>query len=66
MRNPGGQWLPGAYVNPAKNCLNVNCKKSLNDIVIRWHDEGDDDLPVKTMTLKELREEVWYVTIYLT
>ncbi|GKU95071.1 hypothetical protein SLEP1_g8477 [Rubroshorea leprosula] len=61
MQNPGGQWLPGAYVNPAKNCLNVNCKKSLNDIAIRWRDEGDDNLPVKTMTFKELREEVWLI-----
>ncbi|GLU20288.1 hypothetical protein SLE2022_364960 [Rubroshorea leprosula] len=59
---PGGQWFPGAYVNPAKNSLNVNCKRSLNDIVIRWCDEGDDNPHVKTMTLKELREEVWLVS----
>ncbi|MBA0707714.1 hypothetical protein Golax_019742 [Gossypium laxum] len=59
--NPGGKWLPGAFVNPAKNCLNVNSKRSLDDIVIRWRDEGDDDLPVKSMTLKELQTEVWLV-----
>ncbi|KAK8560064.1 hypothetical protein V6N13_061319 [Hibiscus sabdariffa] len=59
--NPGGKWLPGAFVNPAKNCLVVNSKRSLDDIVIRWRDEGDDDLPVKSMTLKELQTEVWLV-----
>ncbi|KAG8496641.1 hypothetical protein CXB51_007840 [Gossypium anomalum] len=59
--NPGGKWLPGAFVNPAKNCLNVNSKRSLDDIVIRWRDEGDDDLPVKSMALKELQTEVWLV-----
>ncbi|OMP06150.1 AMP-dependent synthetase/ligase [Corchorus olitorius] len=59
--NPGGKWLPGAFLNPAENCLIVNNKRSLDDIVIRWRDEGDDDLPVKGMTLKELQEEVWLV-----
>ncbi|XP_017973745.1 PREDICTED: probable acyl-activating enzyme 17, peroxisomal [Theobroma cacao] len=59
--NPGGKWLPGAFVNPAKNCLIVNSKRGLDDIVIRWRDEGDDDLPVKSMTLKELQLEVWLV-----
>ncbi|XVF08849.1 hypothetical protein REPUB_Repub07fG0039400 [Reevesia pubescens] len=59
--NPGGKWLPGAFVNPAKNCLIVNSNRSLDDIVIRWRDEGDDDLPVKSMTLKELQTEVWLV-----
>ncbi|KAL4280296.1 hypothetical protein GQ457_03G018640 [Hibiscus cannabinus] len=59
--NPAGKWLPGAFVNPAKNCLVVNSKRSLDDIVIRWRDEGDDDLPVKSMTLKELQTEVWLV-----
>lgn len=63
--NPGGKWLPGAFVNPANNCLVVNSKRSLDDIVIRWRDEGDDNLPVKSMTLKELQTEVWYVSIHL-
>ncbi|KAJ6411507.1 hypothetical protein OIU84_008142 [Salix udensis] len=58
---PGGQWLPGAYVNPAKTCLTVNCKRTLDDVVIRWRDEGDDDMPVSSMTLEELRSEVWLV-----
>ena len=58
--HPGGQWLPGAFINPAKNCLSINSKRSLNDTVIIWRDEPHDDLPVQRMTLKELREEAWY------
>lgn len=58
--SPGGQWLPGAYVNPAKNCLSLNCKRTLDDTVIRWRDEGSDELPLSSMTLDELRTEVWY------
>uniref|UniRef100_A0A6N2LS45 AMP-dependent synthetase/ligase domain-containing protein n=1 Tax=Salix viminalis TaxID=40686 RepID=A0A6N2LS45_SALVM len=58
---PGGQWLPGAYVNPAKTCLAVNCKRTLDDVVIRWRDEGNDDMPVSSMTLEELRSEVCLV-----
>ncbi|EXC27997.1 putative acyl-activating enzyme 17 [Morus notabilis] len=61
VSRPGGQWLPGAYVNPAKNCLNVNSKRSLDDTMIVWRDEGKDDLPVNKMTLEELRSEVWLV-----
>ncbi|XP_059455543.1 probable acyl-activating enzyme 17, peroxisomal [Corylus avellana] len=58
---PGGQWLPGAFVNPAKNCLSLNCKRSLDDVVVIWRDEGNDDLPVQRMTLWEFRAEVWLV-----
>ncbi|XP_038679662.1 probable acyl-activating enzyme 17, peroxisomal isoform X2 [Tripterygium wilfordii] len=61
LSNPGGQWLPGASVNPAKHCLSENFKRALNDIVIRWRDEGDGDAPVSTMTLEGLRKEVWLV-----
>lgn len=57
---PGGQWLPGACLNPAKNCLSLNCKRSLNDTMIIWRDEGKDDLPLNKMTLKELRAQIWY------
>lgn len=62
---PGGQWLPGAYVNPAKTCLTVNCKRTLDDVVIRWRDEGNDDMPVSSMTLEELRSEVWYAGFHV-
>lgn len=65
VANPGGQWLPGAYVNPAKTCLTLNCKRTLDDVVIRWRDEGNDDMPVSSLTLKELRSEVWLVAYAL-
>lgn len=57
---PGVQWLPGACVNPARNCLSLNSKRSLNDTMVIWRDEGKDDLPLNKMTLKELCAEVWY------
>lgn len=57
---PGGQWLPGANVNPAKNCLNLKRNRTLDDIAVLWRDEGDDELPLQKMTLKELRSRVWY------
>ncbi|XP_010262187.1 PREDICTED: probable acyl-activating enzyme 17, peroxisomal isoform X2 [Nelumbo nucifera] len=62
---PGGQWLPGAILNCAENCLNLNGKRSLNDTMIIWRDEGDDNLPVKHMMLKQLRSEVWLVAYAL-
>ncbi|KAL0890514.1 hypothetical protein Bca101_014497 [Brassica carinata] len=55
--NPGGNWLPGAYLNPARNCLSDSSKRRSDDVVIRWRNEGSDDLPVKTMTLLELRSQ---------
>uniref|UniRef100_A0A1D1XQL0 4-coumarate--CoA ligase n=1 Tax=Anthurium amnicola TaxID=1678845 RepID=A0A1D1XQL0_9ARAE len=58
---PGGQWLPGAVLNAAGNCLTLNDKRGLDDVVIIWRDEGYDDLPVNRMTLKELRGEVCIV-----
>ncbi|KAI6675573.1 hypothetical protein NL676_003479 [Syzygium grande] len=59
--HPGGQWLPGAYLNPAANCLSLSNKRALDDTAIIWRDEGHDDLPVKRMSVKELREDVWLV-----
>ncbi|CAL9057221.1 probable acyl-activating enzyme 17, peroxisomal [Musa acuminata AAA Group] len=58
---PGGQWMPGAHLNAASLCLSLNDKRGLDDVVILWRDEGDDSLPVHTMTLKELRTQVWLV-----
>jgi hypothetical protein len=60
----GGQWLPGAFVNPAKNCLSLNSKRSLDDVMVIWRDEGDDVLPLNRMTLREFRAEVWYATFH--
>ncbi|XP_060204868.1 hexanoyl-CoA synthase-like isoform X2 [Lycium barbarum] len=59
--HPGGQWLPGARLNPAKNCLRLNAKRSLSDIVVITRDEGDDEAPVTRLTLEELRSAVWRV-----
>ncbi|KAK1315876.1 putative acyl-activating enzyme 17, peroxisomal [Acorus calamus] len=58
---PGGQWLPGAFLNSAQNCLSLNDKRGLHDVMVIWRDEGYDDLPVHRMTLKELRAEVCLV-----
>ncbi|GMH21538.1 hypothetical protein Nepgr_023380 [Nepenthes gracilis] len=58
---PGGQWLPGAFVNPAKSCLCLNSKRNLDDVAVVWRDEGEDDMPVKKLTLQVLRTEVWLV-----
>ncbi|KAF8389847.1 hypothetical protein HHK36_024364 [Tetracentron sinense] len=60
---PGGQWLPEACLNSAGNCLSLNGKRSLDDAMVIWRDEGDDDLPIHCMTLKELRAEVSVETI---
>lgn len=60
LSHPGGQWLPGAYVNPARDCLSLGSKRNLNDVAVIWRDEGSDQLPVKRMTVRKLRSEVWY------
>lgn len=60
LSHPGGEWLPGAYINPAKNCLSINRKRNLDDTTIIWRDEGKDDHPLNKMTLNELRSQVWY------
>lgn len=64
--SPGGQWLPGAVFNPAKDCLSLNENRSLDDVAIIWRDEGCDNLPVKRLTVGELRTEVWYITVYIS
>lgn len=61
--HPGDRWLPDASINPAKNCLTVNSRRSLSATVIIWREELHDDQPLHKMTLKELREEVWYAGI---
>ncbi|KAL3352143.1 hypothetical protein AABB24_020289 [Solanum stoloniferum] len=62
--HPGGQWLPGARVNPAKNCLSLR-KRTLSDVAIIWRSEGNDEAPVEKMTCQELRESVWEVAYAL-
>ncbi|XP_071733194.1 probable acyl-activating enzyme 17, peroxisomal isoform X2 [Rutidosis leptorrhynchoides] len=63
LLNPGGRWLPGAYVNPARNCLST--KRRLSDIAVIWRDEGNDETPVNKMTFQQLRSEVWLVAYAL-
>ncbi|RZC74751.1 hypothetical protein C5167_050231 [Papaver somniferum] len=58
---PGGQWLPGAFLNSAENCLALNGKRCLDDIAVIWRDEGHNNLPLHQMTLEELQEEVCLV-----
>ncbi|KAJ0786070.1 putative acetate--CoA ligase [Helianthus annuus] len=65
LLHPGGQWLPGAYVNPAGNCLNLNSKRNSSDIAVIWRDEGDDESPVNKMRFEKLRSEVWLVAYAL-
>lgn len=62
--HPGGQWLPGARVNPAKNCLSLR-KRTLSDVAIIWRSEGNDEALVEKMTCQELRESVWEVAYAL-
>ncbi|KAL7124496.1 hypothetical protein ABFS83_14G052200 [Erythranthe nasuta] len=61
----GGTWLPGSMLNVAECCLQSsnNFKKDDNSLAIVWRDEGcdDDDHEIKSMTLKELREQVMLV-----
>ncbi|GER46009.1 acetyl-coenzyme A synthetase [Striga asiatica] len=59
--HPGGKWLPGVTINPAKNCL-TGAKRNLMDTAVMWRDEADDELLVNKMTLKELRTTVWLVS----
>nr|GEW58120.1 probable acyl-activating enzyme 17, peroxisomal [Tanacetum cinerariifolium] len=65
LSHPGGQWLPGAYVNPARDCLGLGNKRNLNDVDVIWRDEGNDQLPVKRMTVRKLRLEIWLVAYAL-
>ncbi|CAK9233986.1 unnamed protein product [Sphagnum troendelagicum] len=51
---PGGQLLPGAALNIAESCLASKGKKTDSSTAIIWHDEGEDELPLKTLTLAHL------------
>jgi len=41
----------------------LNGKRTLDDTMLIWRDEEDDGMPVKKMTLEELRMEVWYAIL---
>ena len=56
---PSGEWLPGAELNAAANCLRAKPGRSSEDVAIVWRDEGKDSEPLNFMTLEELRKKVW-------
>ncbi|RLM74247.1 putative acyl-activating enzyme 17, peroxisomal [Panicum miliaceum] len=58
---PGGEWLPGAELNAAANCLRAKPGRSSEDVAIVWRDEGKDSEPLNFMTLEELRKKVCLV-----
>ncbi|KAJ3677501.1 hypothetical protein LUZ60_003225 [Juncus effusus] len=58
---PGGQWLCGAFINSASNCLKAKKGRSLADVAVTWRDEGCDSSPLNTMSLKELKAQVCHV-----
>lgn len=58
---PGGEWLPGAVLNAAANCLTAKPGRSSDDVAIVWRDEGKDSEPLNFVTLEELRKNVCLV-----
>lgn len=56
---PGGRWLPGAVLNAAECCLQIDSKARALEAAILWRDEGQDDSPIRSLTIGELRERVW-------
>ncbi|CAN6174185.1 unnamed protein product [Urochloa humidicola] len=62
---PGGEWLPGAELNAAANCLTAKPGRSSEDVAIVWRDEAKDSEPLNFMTLEELRKKVCLVATAL-
>ncbi|XP_066399362.1 probable acyl-activating enzyme 17, peroxisomal isoform X2 [Miscanthus floridulus] len=58
---PGGEWLPGAELNAAANCLTAKPGRSSDSPAIVWRDEGKDSEPLNFMSLEELRKKVCLV-----
>ena len=56
---PGGEWLPGAVLNAAANCLTAKPGRTSSDVAIVWRDEGKDSEPLNFVTVEELRKKVW-------
>uniref|UniRef100_A0A1D1Z1X9 4-coumarate--CoA ligase n=1 Tax=Anthurium amnicola TaxID=1678845 RepID=A0A1D1Z1X9_9ARAE len=63
----GATWLPGSILNIAECCLlPMNSTKKTDDsTVIIWRNEGEDDLPVNSLSLKELQNQVMMVAYAL-
>ncbi|VAI17803.1 unnamed protein product [Triticum turgidum subsp. durum] len=58
---PGGEWLPGAVLNAAANCLTAKPGRTSSDVAIVWRDEGKDSEPLNFVTVEELRTKVCLV-----
>uniref|UniRef100_A0A0E0M0Q0 4-coumarate--CoA ligase n=1 Tax=Oryza punctata TaxID=4537 RepID=A0A0E0M0Q0_ORYPU len=58
---PGGEWLPGAVLNAAANCLIAKPGRNSDDVAIVWRDEGKDSEPLNFVALEELRKKVCLV-----
>ncbi|GJM98913.1 hypothetical protein PR202_ga15965 [Eleusine coracana subsp. coracana] len=54
---PGGEWLPGAVLNAAANCVTAKPGRNSDDVAIVWRDEGKDSDPLNYVTLEELRRQ---------
>ncbi|ONM54731.1 putative acyl-activating enzyme 17 peroxisomal [Zea mays] len=54
---PGGEWLPGAELNAAVNCLTAKPGRSSDGPAIVWRDEGKDSDPLNFMSLEDLRKK---------
>ncbi|MQM10171.1 hypothetical protein Taro_043060 [Colocasia esculenta] len=56
-------WLPDSILNIAECCLlpGTSTRKTDEGVAIIWRNEGEDDLPVNSLSLKELREQVMMV-----
>lgn len=53
-----GAWLPGARLNAAECCLAAGGAKSDSSIAVVHRNEGEDDLPVRRLTLSQFRANV--------
>jgi len=64
----GGTWLPGSVLNIADCCLQPSSHPNKPDdsIAIVWRDEGSDNSEVNRITLKQLRQQVMYVTSHVS
>lgn len=58
--------MPGAVLNIAECCLLPSdvLKKQDDRVAVVWRDEGFDDSPINSLTLKELRDQVMYVFFF--
>ncbi|KAL3691862.1 hypothetical protein R1sor_005513 [Riccia sorocarpa] len=58
--NPGGVWLPGSVLNIAECALSPHPRigKTDDSVAIIWQNEGSDDQPVQSLTIRELRLQV--------